>query len=154
MSDQQCPTCNGSGKAPSDLLDRLDRPGITGNAHPETSRKAGTTPRKGSQRLTVLEVLLRIGPMTARRMAHIIGYSPNQTATRLLELHQDEFVRYVYDDEGEPVTAETTLGNTGRVHKITALGKSAHAQANGYNAVVTSASSHWGQGDTAVTLAP
>lgn len=115
----------------NDLLSILNRPGITGNAHPETSRKAGTTPRKGSQRLAVLNALFLNGPMTAFKIAKIIERSPNQTAARLLELHEDGFVRHVHDDNGETVTAETTLGNTGRVHRITALGTSAWTKAGG-----------------------
>jgi hypothetical protein len=130
--NMKCPTCHGSGNAPTDLLDRLNRPGTTGKAHPETSRKAGTTPRKGSQRLAVLDALLQHGSMTASQIASIINVSPNQTAARLLELHRDEFVRHVYDDSGEVITRETTSRNTGRVHQITSLGKSAQAQAHGF----------------------
>lgn len=127
--DMTCPTCNGTGRAPTNLLQRLDRPGATGSNHPTTSRKAGTTPRKGSQRLAVLEALTNHGPMTAHRIAGLVGRSPNQTATRLLELHEDGFVRHVYDADGQPATAETTPGNTGRVHRLTVLGESVYRQA-------------------------
>ena len=132
-ADVPCPTCNGSGMVSSaDVMDRLNRPGRTGGRHPVTSRVAGTTPRKGSQRLAVLEVLWQRGPLTARAIADQLDRSPNQTATRLQELHEDGFVEHVYLN-GRPQTAETTPGNTGRLHRLTPLGGAAYTKASGHD---------------------
>lgn len=73
-----------------------------------------------------MQVLLALsyrGPMTARQIAEVLDRSPNQTATRLLELHEDGFVTYVVNEFGAIQTRPTTNGNTGRVHKITPLGE-------------------------------
>ena len=119
-----CPVCEGTGVTDTDSLRaKLDKPGVTGNAHPETSRRAGTTPRKGSQRLQVLEALIEHGPMTAFDIANILHRSPNQIATRLGELHEDQFVGFVFDEDGMVETRATTPGNTGRVHQVEPLGQ-------------------------------
>jgi predicted ArsR family transcriptional regulator len=73
--------------------------------------------------MKVLVALSYRGPMTARQIAELLDRSPNQTATRLGELHEDGFVTYALDRFGNIATRETTNGNTGRVHKITALGE-------------------------------
>lgn len=120
-----CPTCNGTGSAPVNTIwEILDAPGTTSPKHPTTSRKAGTTPRKGSQRLRVLEVLLDHGPLTAYAISEQVGSSPNQVATRLLELREDGFVLLRMVD-GQIETRATSPGNSGRVHEITNAGVAA-----------------------------
>ena len=120
-----CPTCQGTGSAPRNAIWQiLDHPGTTSTSHPTTSRKAGTTPRKGSQRLRVLEVLLDHGPLTAYAVSEQVGSSPNQVAARLLELRKDGFVSLRMVD-GQIETRATTVGNTGRVHEITNAGVAA-----------------------------
>ena len=122
---EECPTCQGTGRI--DLVEMmqkmLDRPGKTGSSHPSTSRVAGTTPRKGAGRHLVMRLLSMNGPSTARELSDSLDFSPNQTATRVGELHDDLFVEYVLDADGELLERTTTPGNTGFVHQLTPLGK-------------------------------
>lgn len=130
----ECPTCSGSGRIdPAALAALLERPGQVRADSPGTSRTAGSTPRKGSQRHQVLRVLFDAGPLTAYAVSRRLDRSPNQTATRLGELHDDLFVRYFRDEEtGRILEAETTPGNTGMVHQITALGVAVLGQVEGW----------------------
>jgi hypothetical protein len=122
-----CPTCNGRGTmTAADYHELMERPGQTRTHAPATSRRAGTTPRKGTQRALVLQTLAEWGHMTAYRCALFMNKSPNQIATRLGELHDDGFVTYLRDEAGVIVEAETTPGNTGMVHTCTPSGMHAH----------------------------
>ena len=119
---EPCPTCHGSGEIDADALaDLTERPGKHSGA--KTSRVAGTTPRKGSQRHQVLAALRTLGPMTAYELSSLVHKSPNQTATRLGELHDDLFVVYLRDADGAIEERPTTPGNTGMVHTLTPLGE-------------------------------
>lgn len=75
--------------------------------------------------MKVLRALQYRGPLTARQVAESIDRTPNQAATRLLELHEDGFVTFAVDESGQVETRPTTNGNTGRVHRITPLGEAA-----------------------------
>jgi hypothetical protein len=121
---EKCPTCHGTGHIDAARLrEMLERPGMTGRDHPKTSRAAGTTPKKGSQRELVL-TLLALGPKTAYELSVLMGKSPNQVATRCGELHADGFVEYArHAETREIMERETTPGNTGRVHRITPAGQ-------------------------------
>lgn len=66
--------------------------GKVGRDHPDTSRRAATPPRFGSQRWKVLEALVELGPKTSAELAPTIERSRNQTATRVLELRELGFV--------------------------------------------------------------
>jgi hypothetical protein len=124
MTTIHCPTCDGTGRVHLETIDaRINKEGATGRDHPATSRQAGTTPRKGSQRLHVLETLIDFGPQTAHEIAGRLSKSPNQIATRLGELHDDQFVMFHRDDLGDITTRITTPGNTGRVHAVMPLGE-------------------------------
>lgn len=135
---EPCPTCDGTGTVTrQQLLDLLaDRAGAVGNVHPATSRRAAyratNVVRFGSQRWKVLAALRDLGPMTAAEVAPHLDRSRNQTATRLLELHDGGLVAYVRDDRNERVTRPTSQHDEGLVHVITPLGVAAlRAAGNG-----------------------
>lgn len=131
VRDITCPTCHGSGTvSAARWKEMMERHGLTGRGHSATSRTAGTTPRKGTQRYAVLEVLMRRTNATAYEVARDLGKSPNQIATRLGELHDDTFVEYDRDHETRSIIErETTPGNSGMVHKVTAAGRVAYWEA-------------------------
>lgn len=105
----------------------MDAAGQVGSDHPVTSHKAATIPlpRFGTQRHHALRALAHYGPSTAAEVAHRIGVSRNQTATRLGELRKGGLVAYLRDPEsGERIERETgPSGDTGLVQTITEEGR-------------------------------
>lgn len=86
--------------------------GKTGHDHPATSHAAARRANVTGQRARVLDCLLKVGPygLTARAIAMRLNLSPNQTATRLMELREaDEVVRLHQ-------TRDTGTGSKGHVH--------------------------------------
>ncbi len=94
--------------------------GKVGHNHPTTSKRAATkTMRRGTERHECLAAFMEAGSngLTALEAKRAYdGRSPNQTATRILELRE---VGYLMDT-GEERT--TTRGNTGKVWRITPAG--------------------------------
>jgi hypothetical protein len=129
--DHECPMCGGTGRVDDETFRRLieDRPGAVGRKHPSTSREAAYEPnnvvRFGTERYKALTALRDLGPSNARRVAKAYGGIPNQTATRLGELRIDGFAARCRDDDGGYLVEETTTGNEGIVHTITAAGLAA-----------------------------
>lgn len=124
LVDRLCPTCHGAGSIdPKLMVELLERPGKTNGTG--TSRRAASTPRKGSQRHSVLRALnlWRDQGMTAHAIASTLNTSPNQIAARLGELRDDGFVTYLRDAESRAIVErETTESNTGMVQIITDAG--------------------------------
>ena len=102
--------------------DVTDPAGSVGRAHPATSRRASTSLKHGSERHRVLMLLGITAGMTARAIARELDSPPNQIAARLGELHRMGYAELATVD-GVPVEADTTPGNRGRVHVITAAGR-------------------------------
>lgn len=129
----QCPTCKGSGAIDADTYRRLaETPGRTQATGTTTSRSAGSTPAKGTQRALVLLAVDRIGPANAYEVWEWLHtqpgtparLSPDKVGTRLQELRDDLFVQYHRDpDTGEIVEHEATSGNTGLCMSITPAGR-------------------------------
>jgi hypothetical protein len=98
--------------------------GKIGTNHPATAVAAAHTVKAGTQHaLIVKELSLAPGGLTAYdladgRVKNAAGrpISPNQIATRLLELRERGFVEYTFEER------ETTPGNTGMVQRLTVLG--------------------------------
>lgn len=115
-----CPTCGGTGQLDDHLLAQMmERPGKHNGVH--TSRTAGSTPNKGTQRARVLEALWA-QPDTATGLAERLGMIPSTAAARCNELHDDGFVQYLREDDGTIMELTTTPGNTGLVHSLTVGG--------------------------------
>lgn len=76
-------------------------------------------PKAGSQRSQILQALLDNPDrgITAYEAADVIGRSPNQAATRLLELREQGWVEHNGEERA------TTPGNTGLVHVLTVEGR-------------------------------
>lgn len=109
------------------LFDPEQRGGKVGRNHPSTSRVAAATTKVGKQKGLVLMWLWEHRLSTA---FEILIYndagrevSANQVATRLGELHEDGLVEYALDGAGLPAERQTTPGNTGLVHQLTASGR-------------------------------
>jgi DNA-binding HxlR family transcriptional regulator len=103
--------------------------GPVGRDHPDTSKRAATKVRSGSQRYKVLHALYDWGGQTAfelsKRVSHDDGrtIAPNQIATRLGELRDlGLVVRSRQFDDGPWLERATTPGNRGIVHEITLVG--------------------------------
>lgn len=115
-----CPTCHGQG-----TVDHTLTPSV-GRHHPETSQRAARAPanriRFGSQRHSVLLLLRNYGDQTAAEIAERMGMSRNQVATRLGECRKLEWVAYVTDETGKPVTRQTSKNDEGRVQTLTVKG--------------------------------
>lgn len=103
--------------------------GKVGHRHPDQARRAAATVRVGSQ----LDALLKIvyyqdgvtsseaAPALSTRVGHPV--SPNQTATRMLELRERGLVEAGTDGDGHPEMRPTSTGNTGQVWVVTDLGR-------------------------------
>lgn len=105
-----CPTC----RRPF-----LSDEGQVGRHHPETSRDAARRPGKRSEGVRVLRWLRAYGPANAGVVAEALGRSPNQIATRLLELRRAGLAERLRGEDGEWVTALTPTGSSGIVHVVT-----------------------------------
>jgi hypothetical protein len=109
------------------------RPGKASGRAPQTSWRAARNPKNrmnfGTQRWEVAAVLLDCGPSTCAEVAVHVGLSRNQTATRLMELREDGFVAYLYDDAGVRVTRPTGPRDEGLVQTITMSGVHALTEA-------------------------
>lgn len=119
---KHCRTCREKAALPDPTAPQL---GKFGAGHPETSRRAAVLayPRSGSQRAAILDAMahrLSEGQpegLTAYEASAIIGRSPNQTATRMLELREQGWIRHNGQERA------TTPGNTGLVHVFTDDGR-------------------------------
>ena len=76
----------------------------------------------GGQRHRVLQAVARAGSATSDAVAQRLGLSPNQVATRLLELRTGGYLVRQRDDDGEYVTRPTSSGRRGIVHVLTPVG--------------------------------
>jgi hypothetical protein len=111
-----------------------DTGGPVSDDHPLTSHRAAATVRSGSQKAQILLALYAVWPDSGRtgydlsaRGLVVNGagtpISPNQACTRLGELRDTGLVELKRVFPGGPVIeAETTPGNTGQVHMLTARG--------------------------------
>lgn len=122
------------GEVPQELRQRPlpdpHRPvdGKAGRTHPSTSKRAAANVRYkvGSQKAKLVEALRLAGiaGLTAAEAAHFIGRSRNQTATRLLELHEDGWADFARDVNNKIIERPTDdNGNMGRVHILSLLGR-------------------------------
>ena len=100
--------------------------GPVGGNHPDTSKRAASKVRSGSQRYKVLHTLYDSGGQTAfelsKRVTHDDGraIAANQIATRLGELRDlGLVVRSREFTDGPMLERATTPGNRGIVHQIT-----------------------------------
>lgn len=124
----------GAYKAPT-LWDQTGGP--VSDAHPLTSHHAASKVRSGSQKAQVLIAMYAVWPdggftgyELATRGLVVNGagapISPNQACTRLGELRDTGLVELQREFPGGPVVeAETTPGNTGQIHRLTARGVTA-----------------------------
>ena len=123
----------GKGKAEmeqGDLFNMNSTGGKVGANHPETSQRAAINVKSGSQKAQAVKHLGKVFPEgeTAYDLSVVIfngagrAISPNQTATRLGELHDDGIVEFALDGAGQPLQRVTTPGNTGYVHVLSSYG--------------------------------
>lgn len=87
-----------------------------------TSRDAARMPGKRSQAVRLLRVLAKTGSMNVGVAASLMEVSPNQLATRMLELREAGLARRMVDAAGNRVVAPTPSGGTGEVHEVTEAG--------------------------------
>jgi biotin operon repressor len=80
-------------------------------------------PGRRSQAVAVLNLLCTIGPMNTGTVAQALSKSPNQVATRMLELREAGLAVRQVDDAGQPVVTSTPLGGSGIVHEATDAGR-------------------------------
>jgi hypothetical protein len=92
--------------------------GKVGRRHPGTSRDAAKMPGKRSQAVRLLRLLASHGAMNAGQAASRLGKSPNQTATRMLELREAGLAARLLDADGNVVQAGTPMGGRGEVHTV------------------------------------
>lgn len=80
--------------------------------HPDTSVVAAHTANVKGQKARLLEFVSNAGEdgLTCYEASHLMGLSPNQTATRMMELREMGLVVRL------DVTRPTTPGNRGHVH--------------------------------------
>ncbi len=104
--------------------------GKVGRNHPETSQKAAKNVRSGSQQAQVVARLYLLGEATAHEIAdHVFNkagkaISPNQCATRLLELREKGLVEYCRDPvTGRPIEKATTLNSSALLQRLTGEGR-------------------------------
>jgi len=98
----------GAYKAPT-LWDQTGGP--VSDAHPLTSHHAASKVRSGSQKAQILIAMHKVWPDG--------GFTGYELATRGLVELQREF------PGGPVIEAETTPGNTGQIHRLTARGVTA-----------------------------
>lgn len=97
--------------------------GKVGRRHPGTSHEAAKMPGKKSQAVALLRLLATAGAMNVGTAAARMGKSPNQMATRMLELREAGLAERVLDPAtGQPVQAPTPMGGQGEVHRATDAG--------------------------------
>lgn len=87
-----------------------------------TSRDAARMPGKRSQAVRLLRVLAKTGSMNVGVAASLLEVSPNQLATRMMELREAGLARRMVDATGARVVAPTPSGGTGEVHEVTEAG--------------------------------
>lgn len=101
----------------------LSDEGKVGRRHPGTSHDAAKMPGKKSQAVALLRLLATQGAMNVGTAAARMSKSPNQMATRMLELREAGLVERVTDPAtGHPVQAPTPMGGQGEVHQATDAG--------------------------------
>ena len=88
--------------------------GKVGANHPATSYRAARTANVRGQKARLLEFVrdAGMGGLTCYEASSLLGVSPNQTATRMMELREMGLVRRL------DATRPTTPGNHGHVHVI------------------------------------
>jgi len=111
--DEVCPCC----RRPF-----LSDEGKVGRRHPGTAHDAAKMPGKRSQAVALLRLLATAGPMNVGTAASRMGKSPNQMATRMLELREAGLAERLADESGRPVQAPTPMGGQGEVHQTTPAG--------------------------------
>lgn len=86
--------------------------GKVGHDHPGTSHRAARNANVKGQKARLLALLVEAGAdgLTCFEAAPLLGISPNQTATRMMELREARLVARL------PLTRPTTPGNFGHVH--------------------------------------
>ncbi|MBU9943716.1 MAG: hypothetical protein KTQ12_03600 [Dermatophilaceae bacterium] len=91
--------------------------------HPLTNpRTIPVLLHKGDGHHRVLKALKK--PRTADEVAAKLGASPNEVASRLLELRRAGLAEYVVDaDTGKLLMRDTSRGAKARVQRMTGLGK-------------------------------
>lgn len=88
-----------------------------------TSRAAARMPGKRSQAVRLLRLLAEQGPSNVGSAAEVMGVSPNQLATRMLELREAGLAVRQTDSLGQRVVAPTPSGGSGEVHEVTPAGR-------------------------------
>lgn len=108
-------------------------PGSVGHDHPETAKASAAKIDTYSQHAQMLIALAEHGPNHAYGLARYVlaGGEPIPTPrsnSRLKELRDRGYVEKVLDDDGRVVTAETSPGHQGELHRLTPLGASEAAR--------------------------
>lgn len=109
---------------PSLVAPTRPQEGKVGASHPSTAKRAamGMRLKSGSQRQQIVHAVALRGDagMTAAQAAEIIHRSRNQTAARILELHEQGWLTFAVDGAGNIEERATDAdGNKGRVHVLT-----------------------------------
>ena len=88
--------------------------GKVGRNHPQTSVVASYTPRKGTQKAILLQLVTEAGEfgITCYEASKEMDMAPNQVATRMMELREADLVWRAW------WTRPTTPGNSGHVHLL------------------------------------
>lgn len=111
-----CPHC---GRPMGDLV------GTTGVPGRRATSQAAAQICRDTDLWEVLTALARLGPSTADRVARAVDKTPNQTATRLLELRGGGYARYATDAHGRQLHGTTSTGSRAMLQTITPAGEHA-----------------------------
>lgn len=105
------------------------RTGALRRAATPSEQVAAATTKVSDQQGRILAVLAEWATATGYEISGAVEMSPNQVATRLLELRTAGLAEWItaetLEDRADSagyLVAETTPGNTGRLHRCTAAG--------------------------------